>query len=204
MSMFPALLKNKSKSIIKETAWTLSNIAAGNKDQIEQIFNMQLVQPMIDIMNKGSGFICQREAAWVIANIGISGHNEFLFKLIEMKESLMPAISSFFTLNNDPKLVYALLQTTSFMLKASEGINKLEELLITIESCEGLDKLEQLQSHPNKSVYEISCQIIENYFGVEEEEDDLNQADKTEFCFDIPSTSYQIPSSNSTQPGFLF
>ena len=39
-----------------------------------------------------------------------------------------------------------------------------------VEEAEGMDKLEALQGHQNEEIYERAMKILENYFGIEEEE----------------------------------
>jgi hypothetical protein len=41
-----------SSSIVKEAAWTVSNITAGTPDQIQQVINAQILQPLIEVLSK--------------------------------------------------------------------------------------------------------------------------------------------------------
>ena len=57
----------------QESAWTISNITAGNPDQIQTVIDAGCLQPLIDILVKGD-FKAQKEAAWAISNLTISGN----------------------------------------------------------------------------------------------------------------------------------
>lgn len=50
------------------------------------------------------------------------------------------------------------------------GINIYAQL---VDDCDGLDKIENLQSHDNNEIYEKAVKILEKYW-VEEDEDDQN------------------------------
>jgi hypothetical protein len=39
---------------------------------------------------------------------------------------------------------------------------------VFVEECEGLDKLERLQNHPNKDIYKKALQILRTYFETDE------------------------------------
>ena len=41
---------------------------------------------------------------------------------------------------------------------------------VTVEECYGLDKIEFLQSHENLEIYQKAFDIIERFFGSEEED----------------------------------
>lgn len=45
-----ALLVNPKKSIRKEACWTISNITAGNPDQIEFVINANIIPPLVSIL----------------------------------------------------------------------------------------------------------------------------------------------------------
>jgi importin subunit alpha-2 len=62
------LLVQSKMNIVKEAAWTVSYIAAGNAIQIQALFTNNVVRPLVDVLDKGD-FKCQKEAAWAITNI---------------------------------------------------------------------------------------------------------------------------------------
>ena len=37
-------------NIVKEAAWTVSNITAGNPDQIQLVIDAQILQPLIEVL----------------------------------------------------------------------------------------------------------------------------------------------------------
>jgi len=69
---------------------------------------------------------------------------------------------------------------------------------VYIEEAEGLDKIEKLQQHENNEIYKKAYNIIDKYFG-EEEEDEANIMPETNtqggFSFGI---------GNQPQGGFNF
>ena len=56
----------------QESAWTISNITAGNPDQIQTVIDAGCLQPLIDILVKGD-FKAQKEAAWAVTNLTSGG-----------------------------------------------------------------------------------------------------------------------------------
>lgn len=59
---------------------------------------------------------------------------------------------------------------------------------VAVEECYGLDKIEFLQSHENLDIYQKAFDIIEKYFGSEEEDGKLapqidNQAQQFQVLF---------------------
>ena len=56
----------------QEAAWTVSNITAGNQNQIQMVIDAGVLQPLIDILVKGD-FKAQKEAAWAVTNLTSGG-----------------------------------------------------------------------------------------------------------------------------------
>lgn len=66
--------------ISKEAVWFLSNITAGNKHQVQAVIEANLLPMVIDHLRKGE-FQTQKEAAWAISNLTISGTKEQVCKV---------------------------------------------------------------------------------------------------------------------------
>lgn len=64
---------------MKEAVWFLSNITAGNKHQVQAVIEANLLPMIIDHLRKGE-FQTQKEAAWAISNLTISGTKEQVSK----------------------------------------------------------------------------------------------------------------------------
>ena len=57
----------------QEAVWFLSNITAGNQQQVQAVIEAGLVPMIIGHLTKGE-FQTQKEAAWAISNLTISGN----------------------------------------------------------------------------------------------------------------------------------
>lgn len=76
----------------------------------------------------------------------------------------------------DPRIVTVCLEGLENILKVGEadkemglngGINVYAQM---IDDCEGLDKIENLQSHDNNDIYEKAVKILEKYWSEDEEQ----------------------------------
>lgn len=61
--------------ILQEAVWFLSNITAGNKQQVQAVIDAGLIPMIITQLTKGE-FQTQKEAAWAISNLTISGSKQ--------------------------------------------------------------------------------------------------------------------------------
>lgn len=52
--MIPAVMKSGKSSVVKEAMWLTSNIAAGNKTQIQSIFDANLIPLIVEVLKKVS------------------------------------------------------------------------------------------------------------------------------------------------------
>lgn len=59
----------------QEAVWFLSNITAGNKQQVQAVIDANLIPMIITQLGKGD-FQTQKEAAWAISNLTISGSKQ--------------------------------------------------------------------------------------------------------------------------------
>merc|ERR1711972_137258 len=100
----------------------------------------------------------------------------------------------------DEKTIVVILEGIGNILAAAKKHDALDTLAMKIEECEGLDKLENLQSHENEDVYKKALKIIETYFS--DEDDDTGIAGNPQgdqFQFSNPSsTPHQPQTGDST------
>ncbi|ERE75300.1 importin subunit alpha-1-like protein [Cricetulus griseus] len=138
------LLSSPKESIKKEACWTISNITAGNRAQIQ----VMPFYPWNCINN------------WYLVELGC----------IKPLCDLLTVM--------DSKIVQVALNGLENILRLGEqeakrngsGINPYCAL---IEEAYGLDKIEFLQSHENQEIYQKAFDLIEHYFGTEDEDSSI-------------------------------
>lgn len=167
------LTTNHKKSIKKEACWTISNITAGTKEQIQAVVDANLLTPLIQLLSNAE-FDIKKEAAWAVSNATSGGSPEQIRLLVQ--HGCIKPLCELLTVN-DARIVTVALEGLENILKygeqmkkmpGSNGVNPYAQL---IEDAEGLDKIEGLQDHPAEELYEKAVQILENYFDIDEGED---------------------------------
>lgn len=190
------LLNHTKKAIRKETCWTISNITAGNREQIQAVLEAGLFPPVIALLATAD-FDIKKEAAWAISNATSGGSPQQIEYLVTCG-CIKPMIDLMSV--SDTKIIGVALEATENILKvgkAKQQENGLPEnpVCALIEQADGLAKIESLQEDANEEVYQKAMNILENYFPLEDEGNDIGDAAaKQQFQFGAP-----IP-----QGGFTF
>lgn len=154
------LLQHPKPNIQKEAAWTISNIAAGTAAQIQSIINCGLMRPIIERLSNGD-YKVKKEVAWIITNCTSGGDVPQMATIVRL--GVLPPFCDLLE-GNEPKLLQIVLDGIANILQAAEKLGEIETVCRMIEECGGLDKIENLQSHQNESVYLLSFNIIDKYF----------------------------------------
>ncbi|XP_032744227.1 importin subunit alpha-6 isoform X2 [Rattus rattus] len=155
------LLGSPKESVRKEACWTISNITAGNRMQIQ-------------VLQKAE-FRTRKEAAWAITNATSGGTPEQIRYLVTL--GCIKPLCDLLTVM-DSKIVQVALNGLENILRLGERESKQNGVGINpycalIEEAYGLDKIEFLQSHENQEIYQKAFDLIERYFGVEEDDPSL-------------------------------
>ncbi|XP_021672815.2 importin subunit alpha [Hevea brasiliensis] len=196
------LIHNYKKSIKKEACWTISNITAGNVNQIQAIIEAGIIAPLVQLLQNAE-FEIKKEAAWAISNATSGGSHEQI-KFLVNQGCIKPFCD--LLICPDPRIVTVCLEGLENILKVGEAEKNLgntgEANLYAqmIDDAEGLEKIENLQSHDNNDIYEKAVKILETYWlEGEEEDEELHQGD-------APPTGYNFGGSEFTVPsgGFKF
>ncbi|GJR29605.1 importin subunit alpha-2 [Tanacetum coccineum] len=179
-------INNHKKSIKKEACWTISNITAGNKDQIQTVIEANIIGPLVNLL-QNSEFDIKKEAAWAISN-ATSGGSHDQIKYLVNQGCIKPLCD--LLICPDPRIVTVCLEGLENILKVGEAEKNLGRsgdvnlYAQMIDDAEGLEKIENLQSHDNNEIYEKAVKLLETYWL--EEEDDA------------------MPPGEGAQPGFNF
>ncbi|XP_014496192.1 importin subunit alpha [Vigna radiata var. radiata] len=166
------LTNNYKKSIKKEACWTISNITAGNKQQIQDVIEAGLIAPLVHLLQNAE-FDIKKEAAWAISNATSGGSHEQI-KFLVSQGCIKPLCD--LLICPDPRIVTVCLEGLENILKVGEaeknvsnpdGVNLYGHM---IDDAEGLEKIENLQSHDNTEIYEKAVKILETYWTEEDDE----------------------------------
>ncbi|KAK3858277.1 hypothetical protein Pcinc_035532 [Petrolisthes cinctipes] len=164
------LLSSPKESIRKKTCWTISHITAGNRSQIQAVIEANIFPVLIEILGKADSKT-RKEAAWVITNATSGGTPAQIRYLVE--HGCISTLCDLLTVM-DAKIVRIALSGIKNILQLGEheaktnfGVNP---YAVLVEECYGLDKIELLQNHENLEIYQKAFEIIEHYFGGEEED----------------------------------
>lgn len=194
------VLGHSKKNIRKESCWLLSNIAAGNKNQISQLANTPgLLRAVLNQLSESSEWDVRKEASWVICNVASGGTKEHIMRLVE-NGALQPLCDLLSV--GEARVLLLALEALENILKAGENSNV--DFVQLIDEADGISKLEFLQEHENHEVYEKAVRIIEKFFsGEEEEEDSENVApivNGNTFGFGVAGTKGATDAFDTTKP----
>lgn len=166
------LTGNYKKSIKKEACWTISNITAGNKEQIQAVIEANIIAPLVHLLQNAE-FDIKKEAAWAISNATSGGSHEQI-KFLVCQGCIKPLCD--LLICPDPRIVTVCLEGLENILKVGEaeknlgGTGDVNLYAQMIDDAEGLEKIENLQSHDNNEIYEKAVKLLETYWLEEEDE----------------------------------
>ena len=96
-----------------------------------------------------------------MTNLTSGGQAEQMVSLCEA--GALPAMCGLLA-QKDEKTVIVILEGLQNLLATADKHGGVESVCMTIEECDGLDKIEVLQTHENEEIYKKALKIIETYF----------------------------------------
>jgi HEAT repeat protein len=165
------LLSNDRKGIRKETCWTLSNITAGSKEQLQAVIDHNIIPALVHMLET-EDFDIRKECAWAISN-ATSGGDDLQIKFLVDSGCVPPLVNLLD--KPDVRIVSVALEGIENILKCGQRNQNLDgtnPFVAVVEMCGGVDKIEDLQRHENHKIYDMAVKILENYFGVDEDEEE--------------------------------
>ena len=116
---------------------------------------------LIEILATGENST-RNEIAWAICNLTSCGTPDQIRCLVEL--NVIPPFCYLLTLADSEQAVEAALKTLENILKLSELNETSNPYAMKIRECDGLDKIERLNSHQNENISHKAAILIENFF----------------------------------------
>ena len=164
------LLGSRNKMIRKESSWLTSNIACGDHEQISMLLRKTKVLRQIIKIAKNDSWEVRKEALWALAHICTTGTQQHIVSMVDAG-GLEPLIAALALTNIDPTLLVTILDAIRKVLEVGEPFTNQSYVQI-IEENDGIEYLEELQTHPSEIVYEKVVELIEDFLGVADEGDE--------------------------------
>lgn len=155
----------------------------------QAVIEANLILPLIQLL-RHPDLNVKKEAAWAISNATTGGHPEQI-QFLAIKGCVKPLCDLLKC--PDPEIVTVCLEGLDNILAVGEadkamgkhnGNNIYAQL---IDDCDGLDKIENLQTHDNNEIYEKAVKILTRYWFDDEEEEEIltdgSNGDKEGFGF---------------------
>eukprot|EP00310_Coccolithus_braarudii_P014633 CAMPEP_0183342072 /NCGR_PEP_ID=MMETSP0164_2-20130417/8233_1 /TAXON_ID=221442 /ORGANISM="Coccolithus pelagicus ssp braarudi, Strain PLY182g" /LENGTH=546 /DNA_ID=CAMNT_0025512555 /DNA_START=58 /DNA_END=1698 /DNA_ORIENTATION=+ len=217
LQFVPAVLGASKSRIRKEACWALSNIAAGSPAQVKALMEATGVMQLVIERLGEDEFEVKKEAAWAIANV----FHAFRADKTALHASYVQACVQYGVITplvalldvNDTAVQKLVLDAVFNMLAAGEmmatkgGANP---FLIPFDEAGGIDKLEALQTHDNTEVYNKAVEVLDAYFGEDNDEDEnlAPNATANSFVFGMPQNGQRVNaplvSNEQAAPQFAF
>ncbi|KAF4663161.1 Importin alpha subunit (Karyopherin alpha subunit) (Serine-rich RNA polymerase I suppressor protein) [Perkinsus chesapeaki] len=201
------LLYSPKKNIRKEACWTISNITAGNREQIQEIINAGIPSKIVELMATAE-FDIKKEAAWALSNATTGGSPEQVDYFVQA--GCIKPLCALLDVN-DTRIVGVCLEALENILRvglqAMEANPNLTEnpYLQLVEEADGLTKIENLQSDSSDEIYLKAVRILENYFPLEGDDDEVEdmEASGSDSATAPPTGGFNFggPSPSGPPPG---
>jgi len=117
-------------------------------------------------------FDIRKECAWAISN-ATSGGDDLQIKFLVDSGCVPPLVNLLD--KPDVRIVSVALEGIENILKCgqrNQNMDGTNPFVGVVELCGGVDKIEDLQRHENHKIYDMAVKILENYFGVDDDEEE--------------------------------
>lgn len=173
------LLSSPKESIQKEACWTVSNITAGNTEQIQAVIDANIVPSLVKLL-KMADYKTKKEACWAISNASSGGlQKPDIIRYLVSQDCIKPLCDLLEIADN--KIIEVTLDALENILKVGESDKEARGLTVNenadiIERAGGMEKIFNCQQNQNDKIYEKAYNIIETYFGEEDDAIDESMA----------------------------
>ncbi|MQL95110.1 hypothetical protein Taro_027773 [Colocasia esculenta] len=164
----------------------------------QAVISADIIGPLVHLLQTAE-FDIKKEAAWAISNATSGGtHEQIKYIMYLVSQGCARPLCDLLVCP-DPRIVTVSLEGLENILKVGEaeknmgvtgGVNLYAQM---IEDAEGLEKIENLQSHDNTEIYEKAVKILETYW-LEDEDDAMPTTEDAQTGFQFGNSDVPLPS----------
>lgn len=125
----------EKETIIKEACWTISNIAAGNMDQIQAVIDAKIFPILINIL-RGAEYKTRKEAAWAVTNATSGGTAEQIKYLVSI--GCIPPMCDLLTVMDTNIVQVAISGLENILKSGDQSYQKPNPYAVQVEECYGM------------------------------------------------------------------
>jgi importin subunit alpha-2 len=164
LSDLTIMLQVQDQMCQREICWIISNIAAGNPDQISSLFNQPNLFENIISLVKNTDTNIQQESIWVLCNMTKNINNDQLKYLIHC--NIISLFADILSSTDQEKIIVLILEALPNILIRiqDEAFFDTNSIFDKIYECGLADLISNLQRHESDIIYEKALYILEQHF----------------------------------------
>lgn len=194
-------LNHSTQNVRREIIWCLSNIGAGNNEQIEEIISREWL--MKDIMKKAKfdTVPVRTEVAYLLCNMASEGSRNQVAKLVEYE--IIEVLVSMLSINDNETLIAILLEGFERIFDSySKNSFDNNPYVLRFESSGGLDSVEKIEMSEklSETMYQKIVEFIKKYWPQDDTSDMINNNDKRHYT----SSDFMEPKTDNITNQFSF
>uniref|UniRef100_A0A914YEJ3 Uncharacterized protein n=1 Tax=Panagrolaimus superbus TaxID=310955 RepID=A0A914YEJ3_9BILA len=152
-------LNHLNLNLQEETAWMLSNILAGTKDQITAVFAADLMPSIIGLTESDEISVTEK-AVWAIANVPLCGTLQHINLLLDL--NIIPSLCKLLLLCPKKEIIQSVLEAINGIQRQS--CDRREEIRQKMLAAGVIDHLRQLCNHESDAIESNAMQLLNDLF----------------------------------------
>lgn len=170
LESFKILVTHPNADVQREATFTVSNITAGNTNQIKVVIDADLIPLIVEQLYMGD-YATQCEASHVLLNISALGSDHQILYMLNMNKKIvnMDVIDAMASLMTAPDaaVLMTCLNFYNNVLVFAKRAAILTEIIERYELSSTLFHMESLQNHPNSQIAVLAAYILDEFFSSE-------------------------------------
>jgi hypothetical protein len=188
LNVVPVLLRTLDKfndNIKKETAWALSNIAAGNSDQIQVLLDGFIFEKLVLMLDNRQSNAVTKDIIWTIANAFSGSTNVQRTYLSNLNGIIRNLLIYLEIMSMENEIVALIVDSLKIILENSVEENTIAAMITVFDEFNYVEKLELVQGNDNIYICDQILSIVEDNYAnpvqVDPIQEEANDA-STEEC----------------------